>query len=513
MSNPPYAPSTRASGSRNRHHDRPNVMVICVDQMRGDAMSGAGHPVVKTPHLDEIAGQGTRFANAYSATPTCVPARVALFTGQSQERHGRTGYRDGIPFTEAHPVTMQGVLRENGYQTQAIGKMHVFPERSRCGFDDVRLHDGFLHFGRRAGGRHLEANDDYLTWLRRQPGMDAHADYFDDGVGCNSMVSIPWNRDEYLHPTNWVVHETLDWLQRRDPTMPFFSYVSFHRPHAPFNPPQWAFDQYYFRDRVEPPRGDWIEDFEEFRHDDYHQTVMGRLDPETHHRTTSGYYGLISHIDLQINRLLEGLADHELLDDTVIIFVSDHGDMMGDHDMYRKSVGYEGSAHVPMIVRPAPRFAPDAPRGQVVTDVTELRDIMPTVLDLAGVAIPATVDGRSLVPHATGAADDHWRSEIHGEHTHFGQSLQWVTDGRRKYLWASAKGIEQFFDLDSDPQELHNLINDPTRSAEIDDWRQRLIGYLDGREEGFVRDGQLITGRPVQSERSDVAALVEGGDA
>lgn len=505
----PYAPSTRASGSRNRKLDRPNVMLICVDQMRGDALSGAGHPVVKTPHLDEIADEGTRFARNYSATPTCVPARVALFTGQSQERHGRYGYRDGVPFTEAHPVTMQGVLREQGYQTQAIGKMHVFPERSRCGFDDVRLHDGFLHFGRRAGGRHLEANDDYLTWLRRQPGVDAHADYFDDGLGCNSQLAMPWNRDEYLHPTNWVVHETLDWLQRRDPTVPFLSYVSFHRPHAPFNPPQWAWDQYINRPRTDPPRGDWADAFEEFRRDNYHQTKFGRLDPETHHRTVTGYYGLITHIDMQLNRLFEGLADYELLDDTVIIFTSDHGDMMGDHDMYRKSVGFEGSAHVPLIVRPAPRFSPDAPRGQVITEVTELRDIMPTVLDFAGVEVPDTVDGASLKPFVTGtAAPEVWRRDLHGEHTHFDQSLQWVTDGKRKYLWASAKGIEQFFDLEADPQELHNLIDDPTRAAEIDDWRRRLINYLDGREEGYVANGELITGRPVQSERSDITALV-----
>ncbi len=508
MSLPPYAPSSRASGSRRRPQDRPNIMVICVDQMRGDALSAAGHPVVKTPHLDEIAGQGTRFARAYTATPTCVPARVALFTGQSPERHGRTGYRDGVPFTEAHPVTMQGVLRDQGYQTQAIGKMHVFPERSRCGFDDVRLHDGFLHFGRRFGGRHLEANDDYLTWLRRQPGMDARADYFDDGLGCNSMVAIPWTRDERLHPTNWVVHETLEWLGRRDPTVPFFTYVSFHRPHAPFNPPQWAFDQYYHQPRVTPPRGDWISDFSEFRQDNYHQTVMGRLDEESHHRTTSGYYGLISHIDLQINRLLEGLADYELMEDTAIIFVADHGDMMGDHDMYRKSVGYEGSAHVPMIVRPAPRFAPDAPRGAVVREVTELRDIMPTVLEMAGVDIPDTVDGLSLMPFVTGPGPSSWREEIHGEHTHFDQSLHWVTDGRRKYLWASARGVEQFFDLETDPQELHNLIDDPERTEEVADWRGRLIGYLTGREEGFVADGALVTGRPVQTERSDITSLV-----
>ena len=504
----PFAPSSRAQGSRAPRLDRPNIMLICVDQMRGDALSAAGHPVVKTPHLDELAGQGTRFSRAYSATPTCVPARVGLFTGQSHERHGRTGYRDGIPFTQAHPVTMQGVLREHGYQTQAIGKMHVFPERSRCGFDDVRLHDGFLHFGRRYGGRNMEANDDYLTWLRRQPGMDPHADYFDDGLGCNSMVALPWNRDEYVHPTNWVVHETLDWLQRRDPTVPFFSYVSFHRPHAPFNPPQWAWDQYVHTDRVEPPRGDWAHEFDEFRRDNYHQTVYGRQDPESHHRTTSGYYGLISHIDVQLNRLFEGLADHELLDDTMIIFVSDHGDMMGDHDMYRKSVGYEGSAHVPMIVRPAPRFAPEAPHGAVVDSVTELRDIMPTVLEAAGVPIPDTVDGLSLLPHVTGNAPSQWRPEIHGEHTHFGQSLHWVTDGRRKYLWASGRGIEQFFDLEQDPQELHNLVDDAERADEVERWRQVLIGYLEGREEGYVADGRLVTGRPAQTERSDITALV-----
>lgn len=500
--------ATRAAGPRRRPAERPNIMVICVDQWRGDALSAAGHPVVKTPHLDEIAMLGTRFSRAYSATPTCVPARVAMFTGQSQERHGRTGYRDGVPFHLAHPVTMAGELKAAGYQTQSIGKMHVYPERSRCGFDDVRLHDGFLHFGRRYGGRNLEAQDDYLAWLRRQPEVGAQGDYFDDGLGCNSMVAIPWTRPEHLHPTNWVVSETLEFLQRRDPTVPFFTWVSFHRPHAPFNPPQWAFDQYWHGPRVTPPVGEWNTAFEEFRVDNYHQTLMGRLDPETHHRAMSGYYGNITHIDLQINRLLEGLADHELLTETSIVFVSDHGEMMGDHDMYRKSVGYEGSAHVPFVVRPAPAFFPDALRGQVVEDVVELRDLMPTVLDMAGVEVPDTVDGLSLLPHTRGERPD-WRSEIHGEHVHFAQSLQWVTDGRRKYLWASARGIEQFFDLETDPHELHDLIDDPDRAAEVEQWRQRLVGYLTDREEGFVADGALVSGRPVQSERSDVAALAE----
>ncbi|MFV0253934.1 MAG: arylsulfatase [Beutenbergiaceae bacterium] len=500
--------TSRAAGSRFQKFDRPNVMLICVDQMRGDALSALGHPVVRTPHLDQIAAQGTLFRHAYSATPTCVPARVALLTGQSQERHGRTGYRDGVPFQQAHPVTLPGVLGAAGYQTKAIGKMHVFPERARCGFDDVLLHDGFLHYARRSGARNLSAGDDYIAWLRRQPGSTPDAEDFDDGVGCNSMVAAPWNRPEHLHPTNWVASQTIDWLGRRDPTAPFFCYVSFHRPHAPLNPPGWAFEDYLHREPSEPPRGDWITDFEDFRRDDYHQTVFGRLDPVAHHRAVAGYYGLISHIDLQINRILEALSDYELLDDTAILFVSDHGDMMGDHDMYRKSVGFEGSARVPFIVRPAPRFTPDAPQGQVVDEVTELRDVMPTVLAMAGVEIPDSVDGLSVAGHAAGTPPPGWRTEIHGEHVHFSQSMQWVTDGKRKYLWASEKGLEQFFDLEADPKELRNLIDDPDRADEIEGWRQRLIAYLNGREEGFVAGGELVTGRPVRTERSDITALV-----
>ena len=498
---------SRAAGPRRRRGKRSNVLLICVDQWRGDALSGAGHPVVKTPYLDEIADMGTRFSRAYSATPTCVPSRAALLTGQSQERHGRTGYRDGIPFAEAHPVTMPGELRRQGYQTQAIGKMHVYPERSRCGFDDVRLHDGFLHFGRRYGGRHLVANDDYLTWLRRQPGIDALADYADDGLGCNSMVALPWNRAEHLHPTNWVAQETVDWLARRDPTVPFFLYASFHRPHAPFNPPQWAFDQYLHGPHVTPPRGDWIEKFAEFRRDNYHQTHLGRLDPQSHHRAMSGYYGNISHIDVQINRMLETLTEYELLDETSILFVSDHGEMMGDHDMYRKSVGYEGSAHIPLLIRLAPAFFPNAPRRQVIDAVAELRDVMPTVLELARADIPPSVDGRSLLPFVLGEEPD-WRTEIHGEHVHWDQSLQWVTDGKRKFLWASERGIEQFFDLEQDPHEIHDLIEDSERKDEINRWRQVLIDYLTDREEGFVQEGALVPGRQVRTEATRVSALV-----
>lgn len=493
---------TTDQGSENRT----NIVLICVDQMRADAMSGAGNPVVHTPYLDQLASEGTTFDHAYTSTPTCVPARVGLFTGLAPASHGRLGYREGVPFSKAHPVTMQGVLREAGYQTQAIGKMHVYPERDRCGFDDVRLHDGFLHYARRNGGRNLSRSDDYYTWLQRQPGM-AQAEDTDHGAGCNSVVARPWDKPEAYHPTTWVVSEAIDWLYRRDPTSPFFLYLSFHRPHAPFDPPQWALDRYSDADIPDAPVGDWVADFDAHRRDGQVESQFGEQRADVRRNVLAGYYGLISQIDFQINRFREALGDFDLLSNTAFVFVSDHGDMMGDHHFYRKTVGYEGSARVPFLVA-----HPD--RGTVaphVDEVVELRDVMPTVLDIAGVEPPEHLDGRSVLPLMRGEQAQ-WRDYVHGEHFYTGlghaESMQWVTDGHRKFIWFSGSGAEQFFDLDEDPAECHNLIDDETRADELALWRSRLIDSLEGREEGYVADGELVTGRTAQTELSWVRDLL-----
>ncbi len=498
--------------------NKPNVILICVDEWRGDCLGAEGHPHVQTPHLDELAAKGARFRHAYSATPTCVPARVALFTGQSQERHGRVGYEEGVRFDDVHPVTLQGEFRRAGYQTQAIGKLHVYPERSRVGFDEVLLHDGFLHHARREHRRDFKFFDDYVPWLRRQPGATADEEYMDHGVNCNSTVARPWDKAERLHPTNWTAGQAVEWLYRRDPSKPFFLYLSFHRPHPPYDPPAWAMEMYLDLPAVERRVGDWVQHYESVRRDGLHQTAFGTLAPAVTHRARAGYYGLMTQIDHQLMRLFEALAEFGLEDNTVIAFTSDHGEMLGDHDFYRKAVGYEGSARVPLIVTPAPNDAA-AVRGTVVDEVVELRDIMPTLLDLAGVPVPASCDGKSLagflreapadagpsgeVPAAVGP----WREWLHGEHVYFGQSLQWVTDGHVKYLWASGWGTEELFDLDADPGELHNLAPLPGHAELLALWKGRLIEALTGREEGFVHDGELVTGVPVATMLSHARAL------
>lgn len=180
----------------------------------------------------------------------------------------------------------------------------------------------------------------------------------------------------------------------------------------------------------------------------------------------------------------------------MVCFTSDHGELLGDHHLFRKSLPYEGSARIPLVLQ-----GPGIPRNRTSRVPAELRDVMPTLLDLAGLPIPEGVEGESLVPAIQGRTDG-FKAYIHGEHGALGQAVHWITDGRTEYVWMSRTGKEQLFDLETDPCELHNAAGDvPARTAE---WRQRLVCELTGREEGFVEDGTLVAGRSTQSILSHI---------
>ncbi len=468
--------------------DRPNIVLICVDQWRGDCLGIDGHPVVETPYLDQLALGGVRFGRAYSATPSCVPARASLMTGLGQANTGRIGYRDGVPWD--YPVTIASEFTRHGYQTESIGKLHAYPERSQLGFQHGRLHDGFLHFARDTHPN-LDEIDDYVPWLRRELGRDA--DYFDHGLNCNGVTVRPWDKPEYTHPSNWIVSEAIDFVRGRDPRKPFFLSLGFHRPHPPYDPPQWAFEQYARQSMPDPPIGDWIDALEPYRNDHQHDAPVARYPRRVIDRAKAGYYGHMTHIDHQLNRLIETLHQFAQRDNTWFCFVSDHGEMMGDHDLYRKSAGFEGSARVPFILK-GPTGAIADP-GAVRDAVVELRDVMPTLLDCAGLPVPDGLDGASLLPVVRSEAES-VRPWIHGEHTTFGQTMQWLTDGHDKYLWWSETGREHLFDLDTDPAECHDLAPDPACAARLAHWRGILVQELTGREDGHSDGERLLTGRP-----------------
>lgn len=489
--------------------DRPNVVLICVDQWRGDALSVEGHAVVRTPHLDRLASRGVRFSRAYAATPSCIAARAAMMTGLSQERHGRVGYQDGVPWP--YRRTLAGEFSRHGYQTRAVGKMHVYPERHHLGFEHLVLHDGYPPFGFRQG-RAIEQVDDYSPWLRDKIGFDPG--YFEHGLNGNAYNARPWDKPESLHPTNFVATHAIDFIRRRDPTRPFFLFMSFHRPHPPLDPPAWAFEQYLHAEMPDPPVGDWAGYFDPMHDPLRPDLAAGRLAPDVLQRARAGYYGHLTHIDLQINRFLEVMAQERLDNNTMVMFVSDHGDMLGDHHLYRKSLPYEGSARIPLMLCGAPvNIKP----GTVCDRAVELRDVMPTLLDGAGLPVPDNLDGRSLLGLARNdpASVRAWRPWFHGEHTlgrHDGkpflQQVHYLTDGREKYIWFSADGYEQLFDLVADPVESFNLAASPAHQQRVAKWRKRMAETLRDREEGLVSDGQLSpTDRPLEPT---LAWLAEG---
>ncbi len=473
---------------------RPNVVLIMADQWRGDALSIGGHPVVHTPAVDQLALGGVRFERAYSATPTCIPARISLLTGLSPRTHGFVGFRTGVPWD--YPVTIASEFTRHGYQTQAIGKMHAHPERAQMGFQNVILHSamGIVRDATRQG-KDPGLVDDYIPWLRQHLGPDA--DPFDHGLDSNSYVVRPWNKPESLHYHNFVTTHAAEFLRRRDTQKPFFLFLSYNGPHPPLDPPEWALDQYLGASMPSPPIGDWAQSFLERYGQPHHQSpLIAKMREDMYQRARAGYYAHITHVDHQINRFLEMLSAYGVRENTYICFVSDHGDMLGDHHMFRKGFPYEGSARVPLVL--AGPTGSGIARNAAVDAVVELRDIFPTLMECAGLPVPDSVEGKSFLAAARGETSP-LRPYLHGEHVLLGQSIQWLVDGREKYVWYSGSGEEQLFDLQADPHEERNLAVRDEHRARLELWRRRLIEELRDREEGFTDGVRLIPGRPVQA--------------
>lgn len=471
---------------------KPNIILIMVDQMRGDCLGINGHPDIETPNLDMMAKQGYNFKNAYAAVPSCIAARASVLTGMAPKNHGRVGYKDGIPWKYENTIASE--FAKAGYHTQCVGKMHVYPERYLCGFHNVVLHNGYFLFSRgrnKESGTQFEQSDDYLKWFKEKEG--ASVDLTDIGLDRNSWVARPWGYKEQSHPTNWVVSESIDFLRRRDNTKPFFLKMSFVRPHSPLDPPQFYYDEYINKDLKEPVLGEWCEDLQVGQGLDIN-AKKGKLDKTALKKARAAYYGSITHIDHQIRRFLIALDEYKELKNSIILFTSDHGDMLGDHNLLRKALPYEGSAKIPFIIYD-PGNHLKGEKGKVFKETTELMDIMPTLLDCAGIDIPNTVDGLSLKNLIEDEKNVNWREYIHGEHAYGEDSNHYITNGREKYIWFSQTGKEQFFNLEEDPFELKNLIREEVYKGRINYFRSLLIKDLEGREEGYTNGKELIIKR------------------
>lgn len=489
--------------------NQPNFIFIISDHMRGDTLGADGHLIVQTPILDYLAACGTRFRSAYTAVPSCIPARASIWTGMNQWHTGVLGMGWGQgQMPNDYPHLLAREISEAGYRTHGVGKGHFNPIRASMGFDSFEFDES---------GRSLMHGfkDEYLKWFdEHAPSgvqFDAH------GIDWNSWLARPWHTEEHLHPTSWTVTRAIEFLKTRPRELPFFLNISFSRPHSPYIPPEFYFNMYL--GRTDPPiRSSWSE-----MHDVPEDAVdmvawRGKMTAEQIDRARAGFYGEISFIDNQIGRLITYMRrfERQALHNTWIIFTSDHGDMAGDHNLWRKTYAYEGSARVPLIIVPPthwhrgeidladelwnimPDLMPPVRRGKRVRDVAgevvTLYDIYPTIMEAAGIPIPPSVDGRSLLGIMKSPTEA-WRPYLHGEHClaySDEQEMQYVTDGHYKYIWFPRTGTEQFFDLENDAEERFDLSQDPEWEAEVGRWRNYLIEELKQRECGWVSDDRLV---------------------
>ena len=462
----------------------PDVLLIMPDQMRGDCLSIVGHPVVRTPHLDELAQEGALFRRAYTTVPSCIPARHALLTGLFPQTSGVVGFK-GRPISSP---TLPQMLRDAGYMTVLVGReMHQLPKGEPYGYQRQILGSTYV------------ANDDYDKFLKQAaPDSGGIRNVVATlGISNNGWEANPWPLADELHPTAWIVRQARKVVGDAPNEKPLFLTTSFYAPHPPLFPPRKYFDEYLKMKLPPPARGDWV-DWKTVpppkKLSAAHRVLLeGKLLGEAQ----AGYFGLITHLDEQIAPLIKEFKERSRRSKRpwVIVVVTDHGELLGDHGFFRKCEPYEGSANIPFIIAASPElgFQPGLRCYQPVC----LEDVMPTLLDLAGVGAPPPLDGVDLVPVLRGGKTQ-IREWLHFEHaTCYSkeQAFHALTDGHYKYIWRPADGSEQLFNLDEDLREEHDLSKAAADRAILEQWRARLVNRLVGRPEGFSDGKRLVAGR------------------
>ena len=470
----PGASAAVSSGSK------PNILYLMTDQHRSDCLGCAGNRIIKTPNLDSIAADGVRFSNAYTSTPSCTPARSAILTGLSPWHHGMLGYGR---VAEQYAFELPQAMRDAGYYLFGIGKMHWHPQKKLRGYHGLLVDES----GRAETPGFVS---DYRLWFRQQaPDLDPDA----TGIGWNDYRARPYALPERLHPTTWTGDRAVEFIESYDRPQPFLLKVSFARPHSPYDPPPRWWKRYADAQLPERVIGDWAERHAQRGKPYRNDLWQGDLGANKVRQARQGYYGNVSFVDEQIGRMLEVLEKRGLLENTLILYTADHGDMTGDHHLWRKTYAYEASARIPMLIRWGDDIL-SARRGQVLSQPVELRDLLPTYLDAAGVPFdPGWFDGRSMLDLVRGKAEG-WREWIDLEHaTCYAPENNWtgLTDGRIKYVYYAPDRRQQLFDLKQDPGETRELSSVPEDQETLRTWRRRMIDHLAQRGEPFVVQGDL----------------------
>jgi arylsulfatase A-like enzyme len=439
---------------------RPNVLLLITDDQRPDTIAAMGNPNIKTPNLDELVRRGTVFTRATCAHPLCYPSRAELLTGW-------TGFRNGTYSEQrlhADVPLLPKVLRTGGYHTWYVGKWHTAGRPSTVGYEDT---DGLY-----AGGGPRAQN--YLDFRGRpatgyggwQFQTDGGQRFPEKGIGLTPNISA-----EFADATIRLISRKTD--------KPFFLHVNFAAPHDPrIWPP--GYERAYDPAKLPLPanyRPEHPFDHGNARGRDEVLLPFPRTEDEVRQELAC-YYSVISHLDAQVGRILKALDDTGQRDNTLIIFTSDHGLAIGSHGLVGKQNMYEHTINVPFVLA-----GPGIPRGERRAAQCYLRDLFPTICELAGLERPP-VEGQSLVPVLRGEKSELYPFIV----GYFQDSQRMIREGNWKLAWYPKIDRWQLFDLASDPHELHDLASDFNQRPRIAGLRGKLVGWLKERGDSVAQN-------------------------
>ena len=476
--------------------DRPNVLIFCVDQMRADHMSPAGNSIVQTPNLQGLADRGTLFSRSYCANPICMPARHSIFTGMLPRDHG-------VRINGHYPVRdlpyLPELLSNSGYRTHAAGKLHLTPwVPKETPPDPSRYPESLDHWGNGVinvfpdnyfgfqttdfvGGHTSYAYGEYVDWLKARGGdpsmltkeraIEMETDVFE---------TYKMGISEELHYNRFIADSTVQSIKTSvEAGVPFFEWCSFPDPHHPIAPPLPYAGMY---DPAKIPLPEYRDGEMDSMPAYYRELLSGELEvwnSAVAHTSTQATqqmiahtYGMITHIDREIGRVLEAIADLGVREHTVVLFVSDHGDMMGDHRLHFKGTfTFRGCIEIPTIVD-VPWIDGTGTSDALVSQV----DLLPSILDLCGVEYPGTRWNNEDAPFPRGlkhslsaGASRSWVPLLGGDTTnrrhavvienddpYLGYHVRCLVTDRHRLTVYPGTGDGELFDLKEDPHELHN---------------------------------------------------------
>ncbi|HIO47275.1 TPA: DUF4976 domain-containing protein [Candidatus Poribacteria bacterium] len=457
--------------------EQPNILLLLTDQQRYDALSCNGADVCQTPAVDEIAANGVRFTHAYTPISLCSPARASILTGLYAHNHGQLANMGNFNGAFADQVLSQTVypqlLAEVGYQTSCIGKWHLAKEddTQQWGFHNWRP---------------------FVDWnlMLRAEGIDFQ-------IARDEVQRLEWGGDAPFYgraklPADkmmeaWVADQAIDLISASaDSNQPFMIAANFFGPHFPYAVPA-PYDTMYDPDLVKR----WNNFDDQFiNKPSIQQKEMLRWNAShltwvDWQKVIAAYWGFCTYIDDQVQRILDCLKETEQWENTVIVFSSDHGDMLGSHRLFNKGFHmYEETHRIPLVISPSSKTQ----NASICEQFVSLVDLMPTFLELAGAKVPDHLDGQSLSPFLTSQEVTDWRDDVFAEFHGYESTLASVRMVRTKswkYVY-NPYSEDELYDMVSDPGELHNLADQLGYKHILRRMKERLVNWMRQTNDSIV---------------------------